>query len=108
MGDKQTRTRRNRPGPALSSEARERQLINLAVDLAEQRLLDGTASNQVIVHFLKLASVRENLEREKLEKENELLRAKTAMLESARRSDELYAEALAAFRSYTPATSDDT
>ena len=92
--------------PATSSEAREKQLISLAVDLAERQLAEGTASAQVITHYLKLGSMREKLEREKLEKENALLRAKTEALESARRVEELYSEAIRAFKSY--AGSDDT
>ena len=61
--------------PALTPEARENQLIALAIDRAEQQLLDGTASSQVITHYLKLGSSRERLERERLENENKLIRA---------------------------------
>ena len=69
--------------PALSPEARENQMISLAVDLAEQQLRDGAASSQVITHFLKLATTKAQLEKEKLMKENELLAAKTEALQSA-------------------------
>ena len=86
--------------PALSPEARENQLVSLAVDLAEEQLRNGTASSQVITHYLKLGSSRERLEREKLEKENALLRAKTESLESAKRVEELYENALNAMRRY--------
>lgn len=86
--------------PALTPEARENQMIALAVDLAEKQLMEGTASSQVITHFLKLATSRERLEREKLEKENELLRAKTEAIESAKRVEELYSDALKAMRNY--------
>ena len=82
-------------------------MISLAVDLAEQQLLDGTASAQVITHFLKLATTREQLEKEKLERENELLRAKTEALESAKRVEELYANALSAMKTYSGQGSDD-
>lgn len=82
-------------------------MISLAVDLAEQQLLDGTASAQVITHFLKLATTREQLEKEKLERENELLRAKTEALESAKHVEELYANALNAMRNYSGQGSDD-
>lgn len=92
--------------PALTPEARENQMIALAVDLAEKQLLEGTASSQVITHFLKLATSRERLEREKLEKENELLRAKTEAIESAKRVEELYSDALRAMRSYRGETDD--
>ncbi len=86
--------------PALSPEARENQMISLAVDLAEQQLMDGTASSQVITHYLKLGSTKERLEKEKLEQENALLKAKTEALQSAQRVEELYTNALAAMRSY--------
>ena len=76
--------------PATSPEARENQLINMAVDLAEQQLRDGTASSQVITHFLKLGTMKEQLEREKLMKENELLRARTESLTAAKNQEELY------------------
>lgn len=87
--------------PALTPEARENQMISLAVDLAEEQLRDGTASAQVITHYLKLGSSRERLEREKLEKENELLRAKTKALESGQRVEELYEKALSAMKRYS-------
>lgn len=87
--------------PALSPEARENQLISLAVDLAEKQLVEGTASSQVITHYLKLGSMRERLEREKIERENELLRAKVESLQSAARTEELYENALKAMRRYS-------
>ena len=96
-----------RPQPASSPEARETQMISYAINLAEQQLLDGTASSQVITHYLKLGSMREQLEKEKLIEENKLLRAKTEMLESAKRTEELYLEALAAMKSYSGAGDDE-
>lgn len=95
--------------PALSPEARENQLISLAVDLAEQQLREGTASSQVITHYLKLGSTKEKIEKEILEKQKELIEAKTQNLQSARRVEELYANALEAMRNYsgTPADDDD-
>lgn len=86
--------------PALTPEARENQLIALAVDLAEQQLRDGTASSQVITHYLKQGSMREQLERQRLEEENKLLKAKTEQLKSMKRSEELMEEAIKAFRNY--------
>ena len=86
---------------ARSPEARENQMIALAVDLAEKQLIEGTASAQVITHYLKLGTLKEQLEREKLEKENELLQAKTQAIQSAQRVEELYANALKAMRSYS-------
>lgn len=87
--------------PALTPEARENQLISLAVDLAEEQLREGTASSQVITHYLKLGSSREKLERERLEEENKLLKAKTEALKSAERMEELYAEAIKAMSRYS-------
>lgn len=86
---------------ALTAEARESQMIALAVDLAEQQLRDGTASSQVITHFLKLGATTAKLEKEKLERENELLIAKTRSLESTERVEELYLNALEAMRNYS-------
>lgn len=87
--------------PALTPEARENQLISLAVDLAEKQLQEGTASSQVITHYLKLGSTKERLEKEKLEEENKLLRAKTEAMQSAKRIEELYTNALDAMRTYS-------
>lgn len=87
--------------PALTPEARENELVSLAVDLAEKQLAEGTASSAVIVHYLKLGSTKEKLEKEKLQKENELLKAKTEALQSAKRIEELYSQALQAMRSYS-------
>ena len=86
--------------PAISVEARENQLVSLAVDLAERQLREGTASSQVITHYLKLGSTREKLERERLEEENKLLKAKTKALENAEEVKVLYEQALKAMRNY--------
>lgn len=87
--------------PALSPEARENQMIALAVDLAEQQLRDGTASSQVITHFLKLGTTRAELEKEKLRNENEVLKAKAKSIESAEETKILYENALKAMRKYS-------
>lgn len=86
--------------PALTRESRENQLISLAVDLAEKQLREGTASSQVITHYLKLGSPKERLERERLEEENKLLKAKTEQLESQKERDRGYMEVLAAMKIY--------
>ena len=86
---------------AMSPEAREDQLISEAVDLAEEQIINGTASSQVITHFLKLGSMKERLEREKLQNENELLKAKVKNLESAERSEEMYRKVINAMREYS-------
>jgi hypothetical protein len=86
--------------PASTDENREKQLVSLANDLAERQMQEGTASSQVITHFLKSGSTREKLERERLEKEVELLQSKVDSMASAKRVEELYAAALDAMRSY--------
>lgn len=86
--------------PATTPEGRENQLISFAIDLVEKQLRDGTASAQVITHYLKLGSTRERLEQERLRKENDLLSAKVEQLASAKRVEDLYKTALDAMRSY--------
>ena len=92
-------TRIRRP-PATTPEGRENQMVEKAVDLAEKQLSEGTASAQVITHFLKLGSTRERLEQERLSQENDLLRAKVEAMASVKRVEELYETALNAMRSY--------
>ena len=87
--------------PATTPEARENQLISLAVDLAEKQLLEGTASSQVITHYLKLGSTKERIEREILEKQKDLIVAKTENLQSAKRIEELYTNAINAMKNYS-------
>ena len=87
--------------PAITPEARENQLISLATDLAEKQLREGTASSQVITHYLKLGSTKERIEKEILEKQKELISAKTEMLHSAKRVEELYADAINAMKRYS-------
>ncbi len=87
--------------PALTPEARENQLVSLAVDLAEKQLREGTASAQVITHYLKIGSTKERVEKEILEKQKELIEAKTQNLKSIENTEKLYANALKAFRGYS-------
>lgn len=82
-------------------------MIALAVDVAEEQLRNGTASSQVITHFLKLGTTRERIEKEILEKQKELIAAKTANLQMEKRVEELYANALRAMRSYQGAEPDE-
>ena len=91
--------------PAPTPEARENQLISLAVDLAEKQLRNGTASNQVILHYLKLGTKKERLEEEMLARKTELVAAQADSVKSAQRVEELYSEALAAMRVYSGADS---
>lgn len=87
--------------PASTPEARENQLVAAAYDLAEKRLLDGSASAQEVTHFLKLGSSREKLEQERLQNENALTQAKIDLMASQQRQEELIADALNAMRGYT-------
>lgn len=86
---------------ALTPEARENQLIALAVDLAEKQLIEGTASSQVISHFLKLGSMRAQIEKELLEKQRDLAAAKAESIKSGARMEELYLKAVNAMKSYS-------
>ena len=87
--------------PATTPDGRENQMIALSMDLAERQLRDGTASSQVMVHFLKLGSSREKLEQERIAREVELAGAKIEIMQSQKRIEELYGEALNAMRSYS-------
>lgn len=91
--------RKRRP-PGATPEARENQLINQAIDLAEKQLLDGTASSQIICHYLKLGTTKEAIEKELLISKNKLTQAKVVSLESSKHSEELYKKALNAMRLY--------
>lgn len=93
--------------PALTPEARENQMIYLATQLAEKQLLEGTASSQVITHFLKLGSSKEKLEQAKLEQENLLLKAKTESVTASKSSDEYYAKVIKAITLYSGEGGDD-
>lgn len=87
--------------PATTPEGREQQLIALAMDAVEKRIINGTASAQELVHFIKAGSPTAKLERKILEKQEELLVAKTSAIESQKKVEELYANALSAMRSYS-------
>jgi hypothetical protein len=100
MAARKNETPKRKRQPATTPEGRENQLVSLAVDLAERQLEDGSASSQVITHYLKLGSTREQLEQERLSSENELLKARVEQLASAKRIEELYETALNAMRTY--------
>ena len=105
MHEKQKKlTRRS---PATSPEDRENQLIAMAMNQAEEQLRNGTASSQVITHFLKLGTTKERIEKEILERQKELIEAKTEALKAAKRIEELYGDAIKAFREYTGDQTDD-
>ena len=102
MAKTTTRSARNSSvAPALSSEAKENRLIALAWDEAEKRLMDGTASNQLICQLIKVGSTKERLEKDILKQQRELMEAKTDAIKSARHVEELYANALSAMQSYS-------
>lgn len=86
--------------PALTPESRENQMIALAINCAEEQLMNGTASSAVICHYLKLGSMKQQLEMEKLREENKLLQAKTEAIQSGARLEELYSDAIRALGEY--------
>lgn len=92
---------------AESVEENENQMILLANELSKQRLINGTASSQEIVYWLKAGSTRERLEREILERQKAQIEAKTDNLRSSAHSDELYAKALEAMSRYSGNRGDD-
>lgn len=75
---------------ATTPEARENQLISLATDLAEKQLRDGTASSQVITHYLKLGSTKERLEKELMATQKNYVEAKTESVKVARQDAEAF------------------
>ena len=97
---------KRRGRPAVSPEERENELVGLAVDLAEKQLREGTASTAVITHYLKLATTREQLEKERLRYETKALEAKANAMNSMARSDELFQNALRAFGTYRSSADD--
>lgn len=97
---KQESSRARRP-PATTPESRENQLISMAVDLAERQLADGTASSQVISHFLKRSSAKEKIEQDILKAELELIQAKTKAIKDAKDMKEMYTTALNAMKTYS-------
>ena len=93
--------------PALTPEAQENHMIALAMDLAERQLREGTASSQVICHYLKLATVKDQLELEKIRNETELAKAKADNLKASQRTEEMVQRAFEAFKSYKGATGEE-
>lgn len=87
--------------PPINPEVRENQLVSMAVDLAEKQLREGTASAQVITHFLKLGTVREKVYLDKLRRESELMEAKTEAIRSGDNFEQIYRDAIAAMRMYS-------
>lgn len=100
-------TKEKKMRPPLTAEGKEKQMISLAMDCAEEQLKNKTASSQLIVHYLRLASEKNRLEMEKLREENKLLRAKTEAIKSIKSQEELYANAIRAMRRYSGEQVDD-
>lgn len=98
-GSKDEKKKRGRP--VLSPEAYENRLINKTYKAVEKRIESGEATAAELVHFLRQGSIKEQLELEKLKKENELLRAKTESIQAQKEVKELYSEAISAFRRYS-------
>lgn len=94
-------TPKRKLNPATTLEDRENQLIALAYDVAEERLRDGTATSQEVTHFLKLGSTKDRIEKEILERQKDLITAKTEALQSQKRLEEMFTNAMAAFRTYS-------
>ena len=93
--------------PAKTPESREKQMIALAFDVAEERLRNGTASAAEITHFLKLGTIREEMEREQLEHKNLLIRAQIESYETNKTIEELYRKALSAMKEYSGRAEDE-
>lgn len=101
VGDEETAPRKRRRRPATTPEARENQLISLATDMAEKQMIAGTASAQVVVHYLKLATSRNKLEEEKIRLDNNLTEAKHKQIGDADNGEKKYDEVLRAMRTYS-------
>lgn len=90
----------NGRAPARTPEAREQELASAAYDLADEQLRAGTASSQVITHFLKMGSTRERLEQQSIKHDIELKRVRAEQIEAEKHLEELFVEAIGAMRSY--------
>jgi len=108
MANPKKEDKQKRRPPAKTPEAREDQLVALAINLAEQQLSEGTASSQVMTHFLKLGSTKDRIEKELLEEKKKVLKAKVEAMESAKRVEQLYTKALDAMKDYSGKGDDDS
>lgn len=100
-------SKKRKTAPASTPEGRQAQIAAAAVDLAEKRILDGTASNQLVLHYLKIADPMRKVEQEILEKQKELIVAKTENLASQKKIEELYADAIKAMTRYNGGSTED-
>lgn len=106
MSAKKSSSPKKQRAPSTTLEGREKQMVSLAVDLAEKQILDGTATSQVITHFLKLGTRQAEIEKEILVERRKLLTAQTEQIASGKRVEELYKNALDAMRSYSGSASE--
>lgn len=105
---KAVKTEKSKRNPtAITPEGRENQVIAMAYDLAEQKIRDGTASSQLITHFLKMGSPKERIEREILEEQKKLIVAKTGAMESSKDVIEIYNRAMNAMKKYSGNSQDE-
>lgn len=100
MGKVSTAKSSRKSRPSLNPDSRENLLISLATDVAEEQLRNGTASAQVIVHYLKLGSAKARLEKELLREQVDLVKAKTEAYKASEHADEMYEKAINAMKSY--------
>lgn len=107
MGSRRKDAKSTPVRPASTPEARENQLISLAVDLAEKQLMEGTASAQVICHYLKLGSTRGRIENQMLANKADLISAQIENLQESKHVEELYQQAIDALRKYNGSSDDD-
>ena len=104
---KDSNDKQSRRPPGRTPEDRENQMISMATDLAEKQIREGTASAQVITHYLKLGSTSEKLAQQYKEEEIKLLRIKAETIASQQRSEELMVHALNAFKRYSGGSTDE-
>jgi hypothetical protein len=101
LQDEEDDPRKPGPAPGTTIEGRENQIISLAYDLVEERIRKKTATSQEVTHFLKMGSVQAQIEKDILIKQKELLDAKTEAIKSQKKVEELYSEAMKAFKTYS-------
>ena len=89
-----------RQRPARTAEERQDQLINLAIDEAERQITKGIATSQIIAHYLKLATERERAEITRINGEIELQKAKIEAMAGQARQEQMFNDAVNAFRGY--------
>lgn len=97
---KESEPKKPRPRRATTPEGREQQLIALAVDVAEDMMRNGNAPAQIVTHYLKMGSTREKIELELKSEEIKVAKARREMMESQKKIESVYEEALAAMRHY--------